>query len=340
MGCTMGYSHIYGHEEIIGLLKMAMNRQRLAHGYIFEGVAGCGKRLVARALAKALLCEKNQDEGCGHCASCLKFDTLNHPDFLEVEPDGKSVKVEQIEALQSFVLLKPYSSDRKVVIVDEAQTMTASAQNRLLKLIEEPPSYATLIFVTTQADALLPTILSRCQILTFPRLRPEVTEDWLIRQHSVEPGLARLAAIFSDGSMNRALMLATSESFAQVRQEAFELLVSLMSRNALEGLLKLQKYSGDKVLATSLIEMMIIWYRDLSALSVDPEAAKIFSQDKRSDLLELLGQATKSPWLDCLEILEQTARALDENANAPLALYAMALNIQEVFHDNSRRGPV
>lgn len=336
----MGYNQIAGHEDVIGLLRLAMNRQRLAHGYIFEGVPGCGKRLVARELAKALLCEAGLDQGCGHCQSCLKFETQNHPDYLEVEPDGKSVKVEQIEALQSFVMVKPYSGDRKVVVVDEAQTMTPSAQNRLLKLIEEPPSYATLIFVTAQADALLPTILSRCQIVSFSRLKPEVIESWLIRAHGVEAGTARIASNFADGSMSRALMLATSEVFTQTRQDALDIIGALMRRDPLDGLLKLQKYSADKVLATSLIELMIIWYRDLSALWVDPNSMKIFSQDKRSELVGLLGRTQKSPWLDCLEILEQTARALDGNANTSLAMHAMALKIQEVMHDNSRRGPV
>ncbi len=336
----MGYNRIAGHEDVIGLLRLAMNREKLAHGYIFEGVSGCGKRLVARELAKALLCESGRDEGCGHCQSCLKFETQNHPDYLEIEPDGKSVKVEQIESLQSFVMIKPYSGARKVVVVDEAQTMTASAQNRLLKLIEEPPAYATLIFVTTQADALLPTIMSRCQVLSFSRLKPAVIETWLVETQGVEAGVARVASNFADGSISKALMLATSEVFTQTRQDAIDIIRALMKRDPLEGLLKLQKYGADKVLATSLIELMIIWYRDISALSINPESAKIFSQDKRADLIGLLEKTQKSPWLDCLDVLDQTARALNSNANTSLAMHAMALKIQEVMHDNSRRGPV
>jgi DNA polymerase-3 subunit delta' len=336
----MGFNRITGHQETIGLLRMAMNRQRLAHGYIFEGVPGSGRRLVAQELAKALLCESKGDEGCGHCASCLKFETSNHPDYLEIAPDGKSVKVEQIEALQSFVMVRPYSSDRKVVVVDDAETMTASAQNRLLKLIEEPPAYATLIFITALADALLPTILSRCQIITFSRLGPGIISEWLIHERHIDETTALTASKFSGGSIGRALMLATSPQFSETRQDAIEMIGALTKRDPVEAFLKLQKYSTDKVLATSLTDLMIIWYRDLSALSIDPENAVIFSQDQRLDLLELQNRTQKTAWIDCLEIVEETARALDENANTSLALYAMALRIQEVFHDNSRRGPV
>jgi DNA polymerase-3 subunit delta' len=336
----MGYDRIAGHREAIGLLRKAMNRHRLAHGYIFEGVPGSGRRLVARELSKALLCDLGGEEGCGECASCLKFDTSNHPDYLEIAPEGKSVKVEQVESLQEFLLTRPYVSDRKVVVVDEAETMTVSAQNRLLKLVEEPPAYATLIFIATSADALLPTILSRCQVISFGRLEPEVIQTWLMREKGLDEIVAQTASLFADGSMARALMLATSESFAETRAEALELIGIFMTKEPLEGLLKLQKYCADKVMATSLTDLMIIWYRDLSALSIDPEQAVIFNGDCRKKLLEMTNPTYNMAWLDCIDIIEDTARAFEENANTSLAMYAMALRIQEVFHDNSRRGPV
>lgn len=336
----MGFNRIAGHHEVIEMLRKAMNREKLAHGFIFEGVSGSGRRLVARELSKALLCDTGGDEGCGHCASCLKFDTANHPDYMEIEPDGKSVKVEQAELLQKFLLTRPYVADHKIVVVNEAQTMTDAAQNRLLKIIEEPPSYATIIFIASAAESLLSTILSRCQVLSFGRLEPKVIQNWLMEEKGLKTEVAKIASYFADGSIGRALMLATSNDFAETRADALDLIVAFMKKDPIEGLLKLQKYSADKVMTTSLTDLMIIWYRDLSVLSIDPSDATIFNNDSRARLIELTHQVYFINWIECIEIIEDTARAFEENANTALAMYAMALRIQEVFHDNSRRGPV
>jgi len=141
----------------------ALKGNRLSHSYIFSGIEDVSYAVM---LAQKILC-KQEHTGCGSCSSCLKIKSDNHPDLRVILPDGASIKNEQVEDFQSFMVIKPFESQRKIAIFNEVHLMTPRAQNRLLKILEEPPTYALIWFMTKQAESLLDTVRSRCQLLSF-----------------------------------------------------------------------------------------------------------------------------------------------------------------------------
>ena len=157
-----GFSEILGHEQIIEHLQNAIKLQKVSHAYILDGEEGAGKKLLARAFAQTLQCERGGVDPCGECHSCKQAQSGNQPDIIEVTHEKPaSIGVEDIRGqLCSDIQIKPYSSPYKIYIVDEAEKMTVQAQNALLKTIEEPPAYGVIMLLTTNADAFLPTILS------------------------------------------------------------------------------------------------------------------------------------------------------------------------------------
>ena len=177
------FTEIIGHEQIINHLQSAIRMNKISHAYILDGEEGAGKNLLASAFAQTLQCEKRQDEPCGQCRSCRQTESENQPDIIRVfHEKPNSIGVEDIrEQLCNDIQIRPYSSPYKIYLVDEAEKMTVQAQNALLKTIEEPPAYGIILLLTTNSEAFLPTILSRCVTL---KLRP--VESSLIRNFLME----------------------------------------------------------------------------------------------------------------------------------------------------------
>lgn len=144
-------------------LKNAILMGTLSHSYIFSGIDDVS---IPLEIAKMVLC-KQEHTGCDSCSSCLKINSGNHPDIMVIEPDGSSIKNAQVEAFQEYIYIRPFESERKIVIFKSLELMTPRAQNRILKTLEEPPEYALFIFLTQNLEAVLETVLSRCQIVQF-----------------------------------------------------------------------------------------------------------------------------------------------------------------------------
>lgn len=168
----MIFSDIVGNEKNKELLKQIINTNNIAHSYMFIGKESIGKFLFAKEFAKAMLCI-NQEKPCNVCKSCIEFNTHNNPDFNILEPEGNSIKIDQIRELTKKVYEKPVISSRKVYIINDSNYMTKEAQNSLLKTLEEPPEYVTIILITSNDNLFLPTIKSRCTKISFTRLTNE-----------------------------------------------------------------------------------------------------------------------------------------------------------------------
>lgn len=166
------FEKILGNEHIKEQLKKSIKNNQVSHSYLFIGIDGIGKKLLATEFAKAMQC-LNKDKYCNNCKSCIEFDSNNNPDFLYIEPDGNSIKIEQIRDMQKRIQEKPIISEKKVYIIDNADKMTVEAQNSLLKTLEEPPEYATIILIGSNENAFLTTIKSRCMILHFNPIEDE-----------------------------------------------------------------------------------------------------------------------------------------------------------------------
>ncbi len=321
----MTFKEIIGHERQINILQQAIAGEKLAHGYLFDGRTGVGKKQVAMALAKTVLCGKGVD-ACGICPSCLQFDSENHPDYLYIEPDGASIKDKQLELFQEFIQLKPYESDTKVVIVDQGELMTVRAQNRILKIVEEPPGHALILFVTENKEALLPTVLSRLQLLSFNRIASEEMEKWLLEK-GYDQDLSHLAARYSDGSLSMALKLLTAPDFYQMREGALSTLEALHRGDTLKAFEGIEPYTADKVSTISFMDLMIIWYRDTLLLRSHPESTLRFTKDVSDTFLSLSRSVAPQQVPFYIEIVEAAKKAINANANHPLVTDAMLLKL-------------
>lgn len=152
------------HENNVNLIKRlnnAVNDDRISHAYIFEGPACIDKKAFAESFVKGILCKKNLGENCGMCSNCSKIDHENHEDIIYINAGGGTIKDSYIISMQDKLKTKPFG-ERNVVIIEDSDTMTVRAQNRLLKTLEEPPGKAVIILLSENIENLVQTIQSRC----------------------------------------------------------------------------------------------------------------------------------------------------------------------------------
>jgi len=171
----MMLKEVTNNDLLIKRISRSIQSGNISHAYIFEGNACADKRMLADGFVKALLCDAAQGVGCGFCITCIKIANGNHEDIIYVQKDGASIKDEAIEDMQERFKKKPFAGERNIAIIEDADTMTARAQNRLLKTLEEPFPGAILILLANNSESLIKTILSRCVIM---RWNPFVTEDF------------------------------------------------------------------------------------------------------------------------------------------------------------------
>lgn len=218
----MTLDEIQGQDRVLGLLRRALSRDRLAHAFVFAGPAGVGKRTTAFALARAILCPEAPGRGCGACIDCRLIAAGSHPDvFLEDLATAQAeratasvISIEQVRRVCASLAMRPVRGTHKVGIVDQAERLTDEAQNALLKTLEEPRGSATLILVTSNLDVLLPTIRSRCQRLSFAPLADEMVTELLVKE-GVAADVARRAAVLAGGSLDRARELSSGDGWAR-----------------------------------------------------------------------------------------------------------------------------
>ena len=222
------FSDIYGYETIKEHMQSAIRLGKVSHAYIINGGLGAGKKMLAGIFAKTLQCE-NMEESvnpCNKCHSCIQSDTGNQPDIIWVKHEKPaSIGVDDVrEQIIADMQIKPYSSRYKIYIIDEAEKLTVAAQNALLKTIEEPPSYGIVIFLTTNADIFLQTILSRCVMLDLKPIKNSIVEEYIRNNYDVSDYECRFAANFAQGRIGRAKTIVESTEFAHLKQDVMHVI--------------------------------------------------------------------------------------------------------------------
>lgn len=175
----MCFKNLVGNENNKYILKETITKGNILHSYMFFGTEGIGKKLFALEFAKMILCENQKNSPCEKCKSCIEFNSNNDPDFFFIEPDGNSVKIDQIRNMQKCILEKPIISSKKVYIINNAETMTKEAQNCLLKTLEEPQEYVVIILIVSDENSMLPTIKSRCTKIFFEKISDENLKTYI-----------------------------------------------------------------------------------------------------------------------------------------------------------------
>lgn len=326
----MGFEKIIGHDKIINYLKTAIIQEKLAHAYIFEGQAGIGKGITALEFIKGINCKSHINNGCDSCSSCVKIKNDNHPDINIMEPQGKSIKNKQIEEFQREILIRPYESNKKAFIIKQADTMTVSAQNRILKILEEPPEYGIIIFISENSGHLLPTIKSRCQLLKFNRLANIDIEKYLMEHYELNYEEAKILSAFSNGSLSKAIELYTSEEFKNRRETMIDIIDEVLRGDKLKLIDYVSFFESNKEIIWEILDFIIIWFRDMLLLKEIEEDKYLFNMDKINTLKIHANNIKYDKIIKSIDIIEDTKKSVNANVNFGLCIEAMLLNLQEV----------
>lgn len=293
------FDNILGNGRIKEVLANSVKNNKISHSYLFVGTEGIGKKLIAKEFAKMILCIDDNEKYCNKCKSCIEFDTNNNPDFKIIEPDGASLKIEQIREFQSKVAEKPIISKRKVYIINDSDKMTKEAQNCLLKTLEEPPEYVTIILIGSNENKFLSTIKSRCMILHFNKIANDEIEKILGEQYQLKVNSKIMIDAFQ-GSIGKALQL-------KDKIDDYEKIENVI-------------YSLEKRDKIDILNMAEIIYK---------------AKDEKYDILDYMNivfinlAKNSTKYANCINIVENTKRRLQSNANYDMSIDNMLFNLWE-----------
>lgn len=278
------FSDIIGNDKLKKELIHSVEINKTSHSYLFIGTEGIGKKLIAEEFAKMLLAVK---------------DTENSPDFSIIEPDGNSIKIEQIREFQKKVSEKPIISNKKVYIINDSDKMTVEAQNCLLKTLEEPPEFVTIILIGSNENSFLSTIKSRCMILHFEKISDEQIQKYLQDNHQTEIN-SKIMLEACQGSIGKALEIKDKQELYQNTEQVV---------NSLER--------KDKI---DILNMSDFIYK---------------SKDDKLEILNYMNvlfinlAKMNSKYADCIAIVEETKKRLQSNANYDMCIDNLLLSLWE-----------
>ena len=324
------FQEILGNEMIKEHFLKAIESHRISHAYILTGEEGTGRKSIANAFAMTLLCERGGTEPCMVCHSCKQALSGNHPDLIYVTHEKPaSIGVDDIrEQINDTIQIRPYSSYYKIYIVDEAEKMTVQAQNALLKTIEEPPSYAVIILITTNQEAFLPTILSRCVQLKLKPLKDFTVKSYLTEHLKVPEKDAELCAAFARGNLGKAIHLASSEEFKELYRRVMSLLKNVGSMDIgmlLDCIREIKEQNFD---IYEVLDLMQPWYRDVLMYKVTKDMNLLVFKDEYRMINET-GQKIDYAGLEAILAAIDTARTrLEANVNLDLAMELLLLTMK------------
>lgn len=265
------------------------------------------------------------------CHACKQVLSGNHPDLIYVTHEKpNSIGVDDIrEQINDTIMVRPYSSYYKIYIVDEAEKMTQQAQNALLKTIEEPPSYAIILLLTTNQESFLPTILSRCVQLKLKPLRDFVVKSYLTEALHVPENDAEVYAAFARGNLGKAIALASSEDFKEIREEVLHLLKYIKQMDISELLDYIRKLKEDNLDISECLDFMQLWYRDVLLYKVTKDMNLLVFKDEYRTVNEISMNSGYDGLEKILEAIDKAKQRLDANVNMELAMELMLLVMKE-----------
>lgn len=325
------FKDVVGHKDILKYISSAVENNRVSHAYILNGERGSGKKMLANLFAMTLLCETGDNEPCGKCHSCKQAESGNHPDIIRVTHEKpNSISVDDIRTqVNNTVDIKPYQGPYKVYIIPQADMMTPQAQNAILKTIEEPPSYAVFLLLTENAETLLPTINSRCVMLKLRNIKDTLIKKYLMENLEIPDYKADMCTAFAQGNMGRAIMLANSDHFNEIREEAVQLLKHISEMELNEIVAAVKNISVYKLEITDYLDIIMIWYRDVLLYKATKEIDKVVFKDQLQSIKEQARKGSYEGIELILESLEKAKARLKANVNFDLVMELLFLTIKE-----------
>ena len=293
------FEDIIGNQQVKEELTKIIEEEKILHSYMFVGIEGIGKQMIAKKFAQMILCTNGGRKGCNTCKSCIEFTSNNNPDFLYIEPDGNNIKIEQIRYLKRKIQEKPIISNRKVYIINDADKMTTEAQNCLLKTLEEPPEYSTIILIGSNQNLFLNTIKSRCMIISFKPIETELIKKYLEEKYEMFNTSSSMLETFQ-GSIGKAIILKDKKE----QYEKIEMMIKNLDKKDIIDILNL----GEEIYKSKDDIIDILEYINVILLKLAKEEAK---------------------YVKCINIVEDTKKRLKQNANYDMCIDNMILNMWE-----------
>ena len=293
------FKNIVGNQKVKEYLKTSIETRNISHSYMFVGKSGIGKKLFAKEFAKKIMClnfKKIDEEDC-KCESCIKFETNSNPDYIEIFPDGKTLKIDQIRKMQEKIAEKPIISNRKVYIIDDADLMNEESQNCLLKTLEEPPEYAVIILVVSNESKILSTIKSRCILVKFNPLSSDEIK-------TIVPNLSDDFVKILEGSLEN------SENIEEKQNQYMQI-------NEIVDLI------GKKCSLAELFNKSELLYSNKDDIISILEYLNVIFFEKK--------------WISLVEIVEKTKQKIISNNNYDMCIDYLLMHIWEEVNEKNYR---
>ena len=326
-GC-MDVGGLLGNEAIRARLDAAAAQDRFSHSYLICGPDGSGKHTLAKILAAAMQCTGAGRKPCGRCEGCRKVFEGVHPDVITVnDPAHKTIAVDVIRQMRADVFLRPNEGKRKIYLIE--QDMAEPPQNALLKTIEEPPEYAVIMLLTENAETLLPTIRSRCVMMKLRNIKDQLVKKYLMEQLEVPDYKADVCVAFAQGNMGKAIMLANSEYFNEIKEEVVHLLRNIDEMTVPDLMEAVKRCMIYKMEISDYLDMIAIWYRDVLIYKATRSVDRVVFSDQMKYIRERAKKSSYEGIENILDSLEKAKARMKANVNFELTMELLLLTIKE-----------
>jgi len=346
---NMRFSDILGQEKAQHFLRQVMAREKMPHAYLFTGIPGVGKKSTAQALAMALNCLSPQDgDACGSCASCRKIVGGNAPDFQVIRPEGSKIGIDQIREVNHGLSFAPLSARYRVLVFCQSEAMTPEAANAFLKTLEEPSLGNIFILTATEPLDLLPTIVSRCQRVSFQPLPRAVVTNWISEKKGLSRKEADIVAGLSEGSLGRALEMVESE-FLEKREEWLARIAGLPAFPKTKALGVAFKWAeelktgdtrggqGSGFGSAVVLDIWKSWYRDLLLAKAEGSEHSFMNRDFSQNLKKISKGFNIKNLAESVFLIDRAQMDLVENRNSALVVEHLVLQLSALA---ARRPPL
>ena len=320
--------NLLGNEWAVELLRQQIVHGTTCHAYLFAGPSGVGRRMLALRLAQALNCTQPIEPGipCSQCRDCKQIEAMGHPDLtiIQAESEGGTLKVDQVREARRTLTLKPYQSKYRVTVFLRFQEANDNAANALLKILEEAPSYVILILTADHPEQLLPTIVSRCEVLRLHSLSLDTVESFL-SERGANPDQARLIAHISGGRLGYALRLMQDSSTLEFRNEKLNETQSFTTAARVDKFAYAEKLVKDKDTLRNVLLLWLSYWRDV-LLCAGGSAVPLANIDRAKEIESLAERVSMSEVRRMVSKLEDSLSQLESNVNARLLTEVILLD--------------
>lgn len=329
-----GFNEIIGHKREIAHLEQAVKTGKVSHAYIISGEKGSGKKSLADAFAMILQCTGEGEAPCGECHSCRQAAGGNHPDIIYLHHEKPaSIGVEDIRTqLTGDIQIRPYNGKYKIYIIADAEKMTVQAQNAILKTIEEPPEYAVILLLTTNEQVFLDTIRSRCVVLNLKPVSDEQVKKYLMEENGVPDYQADICAAFAQGNIGKAVRLAQSDDFNEIKSSAMQLVRNVGSMEISEIIDYVKEVQEYKISIQDYLDILALWYRDLVYFKATKDIDGIIFRDDLRTIRETVRLCSYEGVEEVMKAIENAKTRLGANVNFDLTMELLFLVIKENIH--------